>query len=131
MQFYKQGWIQIIIHQCRTRKSFVQLKKFLRMILPAKKQRNVIWNLLSLPCQQNHLTCKAYMYQQKSEKLLLLLNVFFNYFREIYIRVLTSIFYPNYIDYKRFQYNSVWMEINWLLKTQLIYFVLCQLLRYL
>ena len=40
----------------------------------------------------------------KSEKLLLLLYVFFYYFRDINIRVLTSIFYPNYIDYQRFQY---------------------------
>ena len=34
----------------------------------------------------------------KSEKLLLLLYVFFDYFRDTYIRVLTSIFYPNHID---------------------------------
>ena len=40
----------------------------------------------------------------KSEKLLLLLYVFFYYFRDINIRVLNSIFYPNYIDYQRFQY---------------------------
>ena len=40
----------------------------------------------------------------KIEKLLLLLYVFFEYFRDIYIRDLIRIFYPNHIDYQRFQH---------------------------
>ena len=56
--------------------------------------------------------------------------------RDIYIRVLTSIFYPNRIDYQRFQYwqsNIILFEwkFNWTPKSHLLYFILWQFFRYL
>ena len=41
MRFYDQGWVQIIIHQRKTRKNFLRLKKLLKMILSPNKHGNI------------------------------------------------------------------------------------------